>query len=606
MEDINNNQNLESKPSISADKDDITFFAETNFRNRHEKFGIKTDDRRRHMYLIGKTGMGKTTMLENMVYQDIMAGHGIALVDPHGDLVEKILDFIPKSRINDVIYFNPADIYNPIAFNVLESLDPDTRHIAASGLIGIFKKLWADTWGPRLEYLLRNAILALMESKDATILGIMRVLANKEFRKKIVSKINDPIVKSFWVDEYSKYTGSFQVEAINPIQNKVGQFSSTPLIRNIIGQVKSSINIRDIMDNRKILLLNLSKGRIGEDASALLGAMMITKIQLAAMERVDVPEEKRKDFYLYVDEFQNFATESFAGILSEARKYRLNLIIANQYIEQLDEKVIPAIFGNVGTIISFRVGPIDAETIVKEFTPTVEEDNLVNLNKFDIYLKLMINGVSSEAFSAVGLPPLAKHEGNAEKIIKISRERYSVPREIVEEKILKWTKADSEQTGSKDKDNINTVKKSKNQQSNPVKAKDSNKSYNDKKEFNVKCSYCGNEAKIFFKPDGERPVFCKECLKNLKDGVMKVEKNKDGQYIIAENTDKKILELKNKTKQNSFENNSNNQKINKNSEEVKDNNLNKTSVNSIKIDNKDTIEKKNSKFILKPGQRIKF
>lgn len=603
----NNNKNSESNIFNSADKDDITFFAETNFRNRREKFGIKTDDRRRHMYLIGKTGMGKTTMLENMVYQDIIAGRGVALVDPHGDLVEKILDFIPKSRVNDVIYFNPGDIYNPIAFNVLESLNPDTRHIAASGLIGIFKKLWADSWGPRLEYLLRNAILALMDSKNTTILGIMRMLSNKEFRKKVVSNIQDPIVRSFWVDEYSKYTGSFQVEAINPIQNKVGQFSSTPLIRNIIGQVKSSINIRDIMDNQKILLLNLSKGRIGEDASALLGAMMITKIQLAAMERVDIPEEKRKDFYLYVDEFQNFATESFAGILSEARKYRLNLIVANQYIEQLDEKVIPAIFGNVGTIISFRIGPIDAEVITKEFTPTVEEDNLVNLNKFDVYLKLMIDGVASDAFSATGLPPLAKLEGNGAKIIKISKERYGIPREIVEEKILKWTKADSEEKGGQNRNNINTVEKRNKQKDSLAKVKDNDKNRNnsDKKEFNIKCSYCGDEAKISFEPDGERPVFCKKCLKRLKDGEMKVEKNQNNEYVIVENTDEKILELEEKIKQNLFKNNSNSQNAHKNSKEINKNNSTKTIAKPLKIGSQHPV-KKDGKVILSPGQKIKF
>ena len=595
MHNINNNKNSELTPASPEGGDDVTFFAETNFRNRREKFGIKTDDRRRHMYLIGKTGMGKTTMLENMVYQDIIAGRGVALVDPHGDLVEKILDFIPKSRINDVVYFNPGDIHNPIAFNVLESLNPDTRHIAASGLIGIFKKLWADSWGPRLEYLLRNAILALMDSKDTTILGIMRMLANKEFRKKVVSKIQDPIVRSFWVDEYSKYTGSFQVEAINPIQNKVGQFSSTPLIRNIIGQVKSSINIRDIMDSKKILLMNLSKGRIGEDASALLGAMMITKIQLAAMERVDVPEEKRKDFYLYVDEFQNFATESFASILSEARKYRLNLIVANQYIEQLSETVIPAIFGNVGTIISFRIGPIDAETIVKEFTPTVEEDNLVNLNKFDVYLKLMINGVASEAFSATGLPPLAKHEGNAEKIIKISREKHSVPRKIVEEKILKWTQADGSQKDNQGKNNISADKGDKKRGDRGAQIKDSKKirDNSDKKEFNIQCSYCGDDTKVSFKPDGERPIFCKRCLKKLRDKEMKVEKNPNGEYVIIENAGEKGSELEEKIKQNL----------------TKDQNLenagNRSDVKPIKEDNPQ-ISRQEKRTVLRPGQKIKF
>ncbi|MCX6746218.1 MAG: type IV secretion system DNA-binding domain-containing protein, partial [Candidatus Parcubacteria bacterium] len=304
----------------------VTPFAVTTFRNRERVFGIKLDDRRRHVYVIGKTGMGKTTLIENMVYSDIVAGHGVCYVDPHGDTAEKMLGWIPSNRINDVIYFNPSDINFPISFNVLEKVAPEYRHLISSGLIGVFKKLWADSWGPRLEYLLRNAILALLEYPDSTLLGINRLLIDKEYRKKVVAKVQDPVIKSFWTDEYTKYGPQFQVEAISPIQNKIGQFLSTALIRNIVGQVKSSIDLRKAMDEGKILILNLSKGRIGEDASALLGSMMVTKIQLAAMSRVDIPEDNRRDFYLYVDEFQNFATDSFANILSEARKYRLNLI----------------------------------------------------------------------------------------------------------------------------------------------------------------------------------------------------------------------------------------------------------------------------------------
>jgi len=316
-------------------REDITLLGITNFRGQAKKFGIKTDDRRRHMYFIGKTGMGKSVLIENMVIQDILNGHGVALADPHGDLVEKVLNFIPPSRINDVVYFNPSDYDYPIAFNVLENVDVTKRHLIASGLLGVFKKIWADSWGPRLEYVLNNAIMALLEYPGATLLGIMRMLVDKKYRDKVVKNITDPVVKSFWVDEYDKYPQKFQAEAIAPIQNKVGRFLSTPLTRNIVGQVKSSIDIRDIVDNKKILLMNLSKGRIGEDNSALLGAMIITKIQLAIMSRVDTPEEERNDFYLYVDEFQNFATDSFSNILSEARKYRLNLVIAHQYIEQL-------------------------------------------------------------------------------------------------------------------------------------------------------------------------------------------------------------------------------------------------------------------------------
>ncbi|MCD4705222.1 type IV secretion system DNA-binding domain-containing protein, partial [bacterium] len=421
---------------------DITLLAKTDYRGEYKKFGIRKDDRRRHMYVIGKTGMGKTTIIENMVIQNIINGDGIALVDPHGDLVEKVINFIPPDRINDVVYINPADFEHPVAFNVLESVEESKRHLIASGLLGIFKKIWADSWGPRLEYLLNNAIIALLEYPGSTLLGIMRMLVDKEYRQKVVKHISDPVIKSFWVNEYEKYPQKFQAEAIAPIQNKVGRFLSTPLIRNIVGQVKSSIDMRDIVDNHKILLLNLSKGRIGEDNAALLGAMIITKIQLAIMSRVDIPEENREDFYLYVDEFQNFATESFTNILSEARKYRLNLVVAHQYIEQLEESVAAAIFGNVGTLITFRIGAADAEFLEKEFLPFVTQEDLVNLAKYKIYIKLMIDGIASNPFQALTLEPVPIPESSDEttaKVIRVSRERYTSQRDVVEAKILKWS-----------------------------------------------------------------------------------------------------------------------------------------------------------------------
>ena len=293
----------------------IVPIGETTFRNRRIRFGIKTDDRRRHLYLIGKTGMGKSTVQENMVINDIWAGRGVALVDPHGDLAEKVIQYIPKDRINDVIYFNPGDMKYPIAFNVVEQVEPEVRHLVASGLIGVFQKLWADSWGPRLEYILRNAILAVLDYPGATLLAVTRMLSDKPFRKKVIAKIKDPVVKAFWANEFASYADKFASEAVSPIQNKVGQFLSSALIRNIVGQAKSSIDVRQIMDEGKILIMNLSKGRIGEDNSALLGAMMITKIQLAAKSRVNLPENERRDFYLYIDEFQNFSSESFANIL---------------------------------------------------------------------------------------------------------------------------------------------------------------------------------------------------------------------------------------------------------------------------------------------------
>lgn len=523
----------------------VTVFGETTFRNLRRKFGIKTDDRRRHMYFIGKTGMGKSTILENMIIADIRAGHGVAVVDPHGDLAEKVVEYIPSSRVNDVIYFNPSDIDWPIAFNVLEQVEPHLRHLVSSGLIGVFQKLWADSWGPRLEYILRNTILAILDYPGSTLLGVTRMLSDKKFRRKVVEKIKDPVVKAFWLNEFSGYADKFAAEAVSPIQNKVGQFLSSSLIRNIIGQVKSSINLRQVMDEGKILILNLSKGRIGEDNSALLGAMMITKIQLAVMSRVDTPEARRKDFYLYIDEFQNFTTESFANILSEARKYRLNLMMAHQYIEQLGETVEAAVFGNVGTIVTFRVGAADAEELVKEFTPTFTEEDLVNLPKFEFYVKLMIDGVTSNPFSARGLPPLSPEEktGNAEKVIKISRERYAKAREQVEEKISRWhANSDDDETGPerktegrKEKSTL-TVKDSPRveRRTKPLvydkagsfarSAENKNKIAGAKNKedsaiykHEVVCSRCGANTKVSFPPDGIRPVYCKDCLSKSRE-----------------------------------------------------------------------------------------
>ena len=349
---------------------EITYFAKTNFRNQEKKFGIRLDDRRRHMYVVGKTGVGKTEILKNMIIQDMENGHGLAYIDPNGDAVEDILECVPSHRINDVIYYNPADTDYPIAFNILENVDPEYKHLVADGLMGVFTKIWANMWSARMEYILRNCILALLDVPGNTLLGVMRLLVDKDFRGKVIDKIKDPVVKSFWVEEYANYNDRFRTEAIAPIQNKIGQFLSSSIIRNIVGQTKSTIDLRKIMDDGKILLMNLSKGKIGEDNSALLGAMMVTKIQLAAMSRADTPEKERKDFFLYVDEFQNFATESFADILSESRKYHLGLIVGHQYIAQLatpdSTRVRDAVFGNVGTIVCFRVGAADAYFLLKE------------------------------------------------------------------------------------------------------------------------------------------------------------------------------------------------------------------------------------------------
>jgi len=477
------------------DNDEITIFAETNFRNKKTKFGIKTDDRRRHCYIIGKTGMGKTVLLENMVIQNIQRGDGLAVIDPHGEFAEKMLDFIPEERIKDVIYFNPADLNHPIAFNAIEQVEPEYRHLIASGLMGVFKKIWPDVWSARMEYILHNTILALLEYPDSTLLGINRVLADKEYRNKVLEKVTDPTIRGFWNNEFAKYPDRFREEAVAPIQNKVGQFISAPLIRNIIGQTKTAFDIREIMDKKKVLIVNLSKGKIGEDASYLLGALIVTKLQLAAMSRVDIPEEERKDFYLYVDEFQNFATEAFANILSEARKYHLSLILAHQYIAQMEETVRDAIFGNVGTIISFRIGASDAEFLEKEFLPEFGADDLVNLAKYNIYLKLMIDGVASRAFSATTLAPFSKPAKTyKKKIIKTSREHYGTKKQIIEEEIAKWSEAVT----------ISVFEKN--------------------KPFEAVCSICGKKTRVPFKPDDVRPIYCPICLQKIREGSIEPKK----------------------------------------------------------------------------------
>ena len=395
------------------------------------------------MYLLGKTGTGKSTLLENLALHDIQKDEGVAFFDPHGESVEKLLDYIPSSRINDVVYINPHDTEYPLGFNVLELKDSAQKHLVASGLMAVFTKMWANVWSARMEYILNNTVLALLDTPGQTLMGIPRMYVDKKFRSKIVSNIKDPVVRNFWEGEYANYTEKLRTEAISPIQNKVGQFLSSSIIRNIVAQPKSTIDFREIMDERKILLVNLSKGRIGEDNSSLLGAMMITKLQLAAMSRVDMLQEERQDFYLYVDEFQNFATEAFATILSEARKYKLNLIVAHQYIAQLfdpstrSSPVRDAVFGNVGTMIIFRIGADDAEFLEREFEPVFEATDLVNLSKYSIYLKLMINGVASAPFSAQTLAPIASNTENKDKVISVSRERHATRRDIIERKIAK-------------------------------------------------------------------------------------------------------------------------------------------------------------------------
>ncbi len=391
--------------------DRVTYIGTTDYRARDTKFGIKDRDRTRHMYVIGKTGMGKSTLLENMVIQDIQNGNGVCIIDPHGSSAELILKYIPENRIKDVVYFAPHDLDFPLALNVLEKVDENQRHLVANGLMAAFKKIFGeDKFSDRIQYILNNIMLALLENEGQTLLGVNRMLSDAAYRKFIVSNVKDPSVKAFWNEEFVRAGEKYAQEAAPGIQNKIGQFISNPLIRNIIGQKKTSFDIREIMDNKKILICNFSIGRMGEGNVNLLGNLMITKIYLAAMSRANLGADemmKAAPFYFYVDEFQNFVNESFAQILSQARKYNLALTVAHQYVEQMTDEVKAAVFGNVGSMILFRVGAEDAERFEKEFAPQFTMDDIVNLSARQIYLRLSIDGVGSKPFSAKTLPPVA-------------------------------------------------------------------------------------------------------------------------------------------------------------------------------------------------------
>ncbi|MDO8552893.1 MAG: type IV secretion system DNA-binding domain-containing protein [bacterium] len=419
----------------------ITYFAATHTRGKRDIFGIRGDDRGKHIYVIGKTGMGKSTMLENMAIQDIQNGEGIAFIDPHGATAEKLLNFVPHNRIKDVVYFAPFDTDNPIGFNIMEDVGFDKRHLVVSGLMGALKRIWVDAWSARMEYILQNTLLALLEYPGSTLLDVNRMLTNKAFRADVVTKITDPLVKSFWTEEFAAFTDTYTREATPAIQNKVGQFTANPLIRNIVGQPKSTFDLRKIMDDKKIFIVNLSKGRMGETNASLLGSMLVVKIYLAAMSRADEPPirmAKLPRFYFYVDEFQSMMNEAFADILSESRKYKLALTLANQYIEQMEENVRDAVFGNVGTLIVFRVGPFDADVLETVFDPTFTPEDLVGLGIGQIYLTLMIDGVGSRPFSAETIPPIEPPSiSYRDDVIENSRAQYSRPRAEVDAAVQK-------------------------------------------------------------------------------------------------------------------------------------------------------------------------
>jgi len=408
----------------------------TNWRNNKQQFCIKDADRLGHIYAIGKTGVGKSTLLLNMAISDIQNGKGLCIIDPHGDIAEAILNHIPKERVDDVIYFNPKDIDHPIAFNPLKGIHPNHHHLVASGLISTFKKIWADSWGPRLEYILRFALLTLLEYPDATLLDIQPLLTDMYFRNKVLEHVTNQHTLAFWRNEFDKYPPSLRSEAITPILNKTGVFLTSIPLRNIVGQKTRGFRMQSVMDEGKILIANLSKGEIGEDSSSLLGSILVTSIQLAALFRSNQPEEKRIPFYLYVDEMHSFISLSFIDILAEARKYKLSLFLTHQYIDQIHEKIRSAIFGNVGTIISFRIGAQDAEHLAKEFHPVFNQDDLINLPRYSMYLKLMIDGATSQPFSATSLPPPIPGISLKGEIIERSRKKYGKDRGMVEKSIF--------------------------------------------------------------------------------------------------------------------------------------------------------------------------
>lgn len=417
--------------------EDIVFGMRDSW-GQEQPFKLSPPDRRHHLYTIGKSGAGKTTLLRNLILQDIEAGRGVCVIDPHGDLADDLLDHIPRRRIEEVTYFNPADLEYPIGFNLLGRTSEDKRHLVASGVVSVFKSMWADFWGPRLEYILYAAVAAVLECENVSLLSIQRMLSDSRYRAWIVKQVKDPIVRTFWTKEFESYERRFLQEAIAPIQNKVGQLLMSPHLRNILGQVKSKIDARFMMDNGRVFIANLSKGKLGADKANLLGALLVTQFELAAMARADVPEGDRRDFFLYVDEFQSFASDSFASILSEARKYRLCLTLSHQYLRQVKPAILDAVIGNVGSIVAFRIGHEDAKAIASAYGDSPIASQFVSLSNGEVYAKLLSRGQDTESFLGRTLPPTGTRYGRRETIIRRSREKYATQRANVEEKIKRW------------------------------------------------------------------------------------------------------------------------------------------------------------------------
>lgn len=410
-------------------------------------FGLSAIDARQHLYLIGKTGSGKTTLLRNLIVQHLAAGHGVGLIDPHGDLAEELLNHIPPARADHLVYFNPGDLEYPIGLNLLAGVAQDDRHLVASGIVGALKDIWRDSWGPRMEYILYNAVAALLDCPNTTLLGVNRLLTDPQYQSWVVRQVKDPFIKEFWESEFTGYDPRFQREAIAPIQNKLGQFLLNPVVRNILGQVRTRVSIPFVMNTSRIFIANLAKGKLGHNKANLLGSLLTTQFQLAAMARATMPEDERRDFFLFIDEFQNFGTDAFASILAEARKYRLCLTISHQYIDQLTLPVRQAVFGNVGTLVSFRVGHTDAEVLKGEFGNEFIPQQLVDLDRFELVVKLLENGTNRTPFRARSLTPIENRVGRKKKLISHSRERFATPRKVVEEKLNRWMANSDESPG---------------------------------------------------------------------------------------------------------------------------------------------------------------
>jgi hypothetical protein len=423
---------------LSANEDII--IGERNELRRQVPFGLSAADRRQHLYVVGKSGTGKTTLLRNLILQDIAAGRGVGVLDPHGDLAEDLLAHLPSNRAEDTVYFNPADADYAVGFNPVANVPADKRHLVASGIVSAFRDIFSDSWGPRMEYIFYAAVSAVLECQNVSLLSVQRMLSDKKYRAWIVKQVKDPMVRWFWENEFEAYDKKFQSEAVAPIQNKLGQVLMSPHLRNILGQTKSRIDARFMMDRGRVFIANLSKGKLGEDKSNLIGALLVSQFQVAAMSRADLPEAERRDFYLYIDEFQSFGSNSFASILSEARKYRLSLTLAHQYLSQLKAVVLDAIIGNIGSIVAFRVGHPDAESLERAIGGGFRAEDFTSLNNREVYAKLLAHGKDTLPFRARTHPPIGKRVDRADIIVRRSRSRYSIARDVVERRISQWLK----------------------------------------------------------------------------------------------------------------------------------------------------------------------